>query len=400
MQLSNKAFQGNTETLVNLLHKQGYTEASREGVLAHTLAFIGNYVGKDSYVMIGDDKHQPIIWPIVVGETAAGKGTSSGAIRRAFKAFDPIYMRSNLVAGLSSGEGIIDHLSPEKDVETGNEVYPDPRLIVIEEEFTSVLRKSKRDSSILSQILQSAWDGKPLGSLNRKQNSYSAYEHHVTVVGHVTPRGLESELSSADFHNGFVNRLTFIRVNVQPAVAIPKGMTEDELNAATGLLQSIFRTAHKGEYRLTDKAQQAWIEYGPRFRVSGDSKASEALGRTRPQILRLALIYAIIDESHVIDVRHISAAVAVVSYSMSTVHELFGDVEARRNKKLVERLGADGPMTEREVRRIGFGGKSSVPEAYDWFKSLVEAGIVVEVPSERKTVVWGLSEAMTDGRAA
>lgn len=403
MQLKADAYLGRAGELVDLMHKQGHTEASREGVLAHILAFVGNYVGKDTYIMVGDDKHQPIIWPVIVGETAAGKGTSSGPIRRAFRAFDQTYMKANLVAGLGSGEGIIDRLSPETD-DDGVEHYPDPRLLVIEEEFTSVLRKGRRENSILSNTLQTAWDGKPLGTLNRKSNSYAADDHHVTVIGHVTPRGLDDGLSATDFSNGFVNRLTFIRVRVQPAVARPLGMSNDELNMAVSILTDIFRTVKRGEYRLTEEAWKLWELNHETFRITGDTRAAEALGRTRPQILRTALIYAIIDCSHVVDARHMKAAAAVIGHSIAAVRQLFGDDELTRTEKVLAKIrGAeDQKLPEREIRRIGYGGRnSSSADAKDWFQSLLDQGLIVDKPTEgRKTRFYTLPELRTGGQEA
>lgn len=398
LQENEDAYIGYAGDLMTLMHKTGQTEASRIGVLAHLLAFVGNYVGNGSFVMVGDDKHAPNIWPIIIGETAAGKGTSAGPVRRTFTALDENYMRANLVAGLGSGEGIIDRLSPEED-DDGNPHYPDPRLLVVEEEFTSVLKKGRRDGSILANTLQTAWDGKPLGVLNRKENSYAADDHQVTVIGHATPRAIDGELTANDFANGFVNRLTFIRVNVQPAVARPAGMTDEEIDASVSMLREIFTTVHQGEYRLTDQAWKEWERSHERYRFTGDTRSAEALGRTRAQVIRLALIYAIIDCSKIIDTRHLRAAIAVVDHSVGTVKQLFGDEEITRLGKVVAKFRETGniPMTSRDIRRIAFGGgrQQSSSDAREWLEELVDDGVLIEVPSERNTKVYISSEAMT-----
>lgn len=383
MPMPNEAYLGTAGELVALMHKEGKTEANKDAVLIQLLAFVGNYVGNDKYVMIGNDKHQPIIWPVIVGETAAGKGTSLGAVRRVFSALDRTYMSTNLVAGVGSGEGIIEKLSPKPD-DDGVEVYPDPRLLVIEEEFTSVLRRSKRDGSTLSQTLMLAWDGKPLGSLTRKDDT-SVIDHNTTVIGHVTPRGLEGELSAADFSNGMVNRLTFLRVGVKAAIARPAGMTEEEVAEAVSILRRVF-TARSGEYALTSSAWEAWELNHAKFRQTGDTKADEALGRTRPQVFRLALIYALLDESNVIDHRHMRAAAAVVIESIGVVRGLFGDDDAIRFEKVLKRFEkGSGPMPPREIRRIAFGGaRQAQTDARDWLQSLVDDGRLVRFENTQR----------------
>ena len=378
MNLPEQAYLGAAGELMTLMHKEGRTEADKDATLLQLLAMVGNYIGKDAYVMLGNDKQQPIIWPVIVGETTAGKGTSLGAVRRVFRALDPIYAVNNFSGGIGSGEGIIEKLSPQKD-DDGIEQWPDSRLWVVEEEFTSVLRKAKRDGSTLSQTLMLAWDGRPLGSLTRKDTG-NIPEHNVTVISHVTPGGLEAELSTTDFANGFVNRLTFMRVGVKPAVARPAGMTPDELDAAVAILRRVF-TARRGEYELTERAWDSWEYNHLHFRPVGDTKETEALGRARPQVFRLALIYAILDGSNVIDHRHMAAGAAVVVRSMSDVRRTFGDEDSDRFKKVVLKFEAGaGPMTPREVRRIAFGGaRHAGTDAKDWWNSIIADGALVKV---------------------
>lgn len=378
MAMPEQAYLGTVGELVNLMHKEGKTEADKDAVLLQLLAMVGNYVGKDTYMMIGDDKQQPIIWPVIVGETTAGKGTSLGAVRRVFRALDPIYSVNNFSGGIGSGEGIIEKLSPEKD-EDGREVYPDSRLWVLEEEFTSVLRRAKRDGSTLSQTLMLAWDGRPLGALTRKDTG-SIPEHNITVIGHATPANLNAELSSTDFSSGFVNRLTFLRIGVKPAVARPVGMTAAEVEQAVNILRRVF-TARRGEYHLTDKAWESWEMNHFKFRPTGETKDAQALGRLRPQVFRLALIYAILDESNVIDHRHMGAAAAVVIRSMTDVKGMFNDEDSERFKKVVVKFeNGCGPLTPRDIRRIAFGGERQAnTDAKDWLKSVIDDGALVKV---------------------
>src|SRR5699024_12327361 len=115
MNLPEQAYLGAAGELMTLMHKEGKTEADKDATLLQLLAMVGNYIGKDTYVMLGNDKQQPIIWPVIVGETTAGKGTSLGAVRRGFRAPDRIYAVSNFPGGIRCGEGIIEQLSPQHD---------------------------------------------------------------------------------------------------------------------------------------------------------------------------------------------------------------------------------------------------------------------------------------------
>ena len=60
--------------------------------------------------------------------------------------------------GLSSGEGLIWAL---RDPSGADPRAKDPRLLVVEAEFASVLKAIARDINTLSPVLRSAWDGRP-----------------------------------------------------------------------------------------------------------------------------------------------------------------------------------------------------------------------------------------------
>lgn len=388
MHLADAAYQGRAGELVDLMHKPGRTEASREGILAHLLAFTGNYIGRRTYMMIGDTTHYPLVWPLIIGDTAAGKGTSLAPVRRCFSRLDETYSTINIEPGLGSGEGLIERLSP-KDDEDGNTVYPDPRLIVIEQEFTSVLRKGNREGSVLAQTLQNAWDGAPLGSLNRSTNALRAPEHHVTVVGHITPRGFESEVKPSDLSNGFINRLLPIKVHTQAAVSRPAGMSSSDLDSAVAILRDSFSAAPHGEHSHTDSYWQTWDRTHEFYRVSGDDQTAEALGRARPQVHRVAMVYALLDGAQQIGVPHLEAARALVDYSMWTVRDQFTDREVDRMAKVRAWVEKNGPGTSRDVRRAAWGGRhASSPNARDWFDSVVERGELVPFSGEWNSPRW------------
>jgi hypothetical protein len=101
---------------------------------------------------------------LLVGESAkARKGSSWDHVARLMDTADPDFTQRTST-GLSSGEGLIWVLRDPAGTDPG---AADPRLLVVEPEFASVLKQTTRDVNTLSPVLRSAWDGRPLALLTR-----------------------------------------------------------------------------------------------------------------------------------------------------------------------------------------------------------------------------------------
>jgi hypothetical protein len=67
----------------------------------------------------------------------------------------------------------------------------DKRLLVVESELATCLRRIDRDGSSLSPLLRDAWDRMPLDTLvsERSRGKAKADRNHISVLGHITRRG-------------------------------------------------------------------------------------------------------------------------------------------------------------------------------------------------------------------
>ena len=123
-----------------------FTEATDAGILAHLLPVFGVYIGPGPYV-VGGDNQPARINTTLVGPTSTGrKGTSFAPINRLMRRIDCDFWERLYVAGLSSGEGLIQKVSDERtrNEDTGEwEVTPvEKRLYVKEGEFSRILMQS------------------------------------------------------------------------------------------------------------------------------------------------------------------------------------------------------------------------------------------------------------------
>src|SRR5580704_1530734 len=84
-----------------------YSEADPVAILMQTLVAAGSALGHSPHYLVEGNKHTTNLFALLVGSSSSGrKGTSWSQVRRVFEMTDPKWS-SRLVAGLSSGEGLI-----------------------------------------------------------------------------------------------------------------------------------------------------------------------------------------------------------------------------------------------------------------------------------------------------
>jgi hypothetical protein len=172
--LGERAYHGPIGRAVRLIEPE--TEADSAAILMQLVAALGNCIGPDPHVRVEDDRHRALIWPVIVGETAkARKGTSWSRVRELMSTVARPWADENLASGLSSGEGLIwavrdpveEYSAKQEAVVTIDEGVTDTRLLVVENEFASVLRMTERPGNTLSAILRDAWDARTLQSMTK-----------------------------------------------------------------------------------------------------------------------------------------------------------------------------------------------------------------------------------------
>src|SRR5262249_46373118 len=139
-------------------------------------------------------------------ETGRGrKGTSSGHVRRLFLPADEAWVRTRILAGLSSGEGLIWAVRDairKMERQTGVKGQPpryveieidpgvaDKRAYIVEPEWGTTLRMLERQGNSLSGVCRQAWESGRLSTLV-KHAAAVATDVHISITGHITRQEL------------------------------------------------------------------------------------------------------------------------------------------------------------------------------------------------------------------
>jgi Protein of unknown function (DUF3987) len=368
-----------------------YTEADPAAVLVTFLATAGCYLvsGRSHagfpHVWIGDTEHPPRIWPVLAGATADGrKGTADAIVRRILAAADQGFLNGNVESGLTSGSGLIERVrDPSGDDVPDKLRHPgvtDKRLLVVEHEFGGTLRRASRDGNDLSERLREAWDGRPLSTMSRSANRMRATGHHITVIGHITPGELRVRYAeSTDVVGGTANRLLPFLVRrsrrLPDGGGAPGSVIEDPGKRLAGLREHAKLALR---YQRDEAAERWWC--GELYAELTPDEVPEGfiarmVARAAPQVMRLALVYCLLDASPVITTGHLAAAMALWRYSLASVQAIFGsagDPDLERLAEAAQGAGLGG-LTSTQIRDL-FGRHKSGAEIKELIDRLLATG--------------------------
>lgn len=328
-----------------------HTEADPAAVLITFLVSFGNAAGRAPHFQIGETRHGVNTGAVITGDTStARKGESRGPTLRLFQTADPEWLVTREIGGVGSGEGIIWNI---RDAAKDDAGVSDKRLMVVEEEFSSLLKVANRDGSIVSEIVRKAWDGRRLGNMV-KRAPVTATDPHVSLVGHITQDELRRELTDASAANGFGNR--YLWACARRSKLLPNGGRLDNESAsklAERVKDALDFAKAAGTMTRSRAAADLWE------RVYGDLTRARAglLGditaRSAPHVVRLSMIYALLDQESEIGTEHLVAGLALWRYCDDSARYLFGDqLGDPIADRILAALRESGPMTETELHGL------------------------------------------------
>jgi hypothetical protein len=335
------------------------------------LVAFGNVVGRSAHYEVEADRHAANEFVIVVGRSSkARKGSSWSRINRLLRETEEVWAAERVQSGLSSGEGLIwavrdpiqkrERVKPEKGQPARyEEVEADPgiadkRLLVYEPEFANVLKQTERQGNTLSVILRQAWDGgdRPLRAMTKNSPAVST-GHHISMACHITAEELRRYLTVTETANGFANRFLFAcadRSKLLPEGGRVDPAAWDGLRAE--LVEALSFAREVVEVKRDDEARALWREVYGLLSEGKPGLAGALLARAEAHVMRLALIYALLDRSAVIRAVHLLAALALWDYCDRSVRYIFGDSlgDAVADELLLLLRGCPAGLSRTEIR--------------------------------------------------
>jgi len=355
-----RAYHGLAGDFVELATRN--SEADPAAVLATFLIRFGCECGSAPTLYVGDTKHKARAAAVIVGSSSkARKGTSGKPVLRFL---EPIEGQARYSPGpFSSGEGII--YSVRDAVKKWNEkdqceVVIDPgvtdkRLFILDEEFSGTLSCTKREGSTLSTIIRCTWDTGNLDPLT-KTSKIRATNAHVCWVSHITLNELNTRLNDTESFNGFANRILWVCAKRAKIVPWPEPMPENELNRLRLRLELVLEPTRRDDTYLlkwSDEAKDAWVhQYYAALTTDNQGLVGCVINRAEAQVIRLAMIYCLLDGMDTIGLDHLEAAIAFWSYCEQSARYIFNGRQADNTAQRILDALENGPMTGTDIHRL------------------------------------------------
>jgi hypothetical protein len=393
--VSTFAFHGLAGEVVRLIEPE--TEADPNILLILFLVIAGSMFGRRAWFRRSAQRHYPNLFVAVVGRTSKGrKGTATAAIKFFFDAVDHAFIKKKWVSGMSSSEGLIDEIHDPRYMRTkipdskppefeDREVDPgvgDKRLLVNEGELAGPLAAMQRDGNKLSETIRDAFDSNDLRSMTKRDKT-SASNPHISIIGNITPQELSMQMKTVNMFNGFANR--FLWAASERSKTLPEDGDWEKLerSAAFGDLVKQFRDVYEtttvandpydigggskvtGEIALSDEAQEIWGRNGDdggmyaNLEIEKHGMHEIITQRAPVMVLRLALVYCLLDGCNEITADHIMAAGDVWRYCDDSARLFFngrddlGNPHATKILRLIQKAQVEGRDVSRtEVSKL------------------------------------------------
>lgn len=405
--LAPEAFHGVAGDVVNTILP--HTEADPAALLLNLLVAFSSAIGRSPHFVVSGAWNFLNLFAVLVGNTAsARKGLSWGSIKEIFKAHSSEWLANNLASGLSSGEGLIWRVrdaipkrDPIKDKgriisyqdDEADPGVSDKRLLVVEPEFSRVLKAIGRDGSILSVVIREAFDSGDLSTLTKNSPAKSTGAS-TSILGHITKPELHRNLRESELANGFANRI--IWMVVKKSKSLPEGgkLPASEIERLAGRLgQAVSFAQGVGEIKRDDEAREMWAAVYEELGEEKPGMFGAIVGRSQAIVARLSCLYALLDNSVVIHMEHLKSALALWDRAEASTKYIFGmrtgDPIA---DAIMSALESNGQLDQTEINGLFKGNRSAdrIGLALSELKKygLVDCGI--QKTSGRPCLVWYL----------
>ena len=336
------------------------TEVNPVAAAGAFLSYLSAQVGRDVYMAVGNTFHHARLFTCHVGRSGRGrKGDAVSLTHRIRSRIEQVHCLTHghyHGGGLSTREGLA-LLIHDGYTQGKTEVPPidDKRLWIVENEFANVLHQSKRDGNTLSAALRDAWDGMSIKPAIKSARIW-ATDPHIALHASVTPGELRELMSTRELSNGFANRFLMLWAERSKVEPFPRPASRETVHDLADRTAKVITFA-LGSYpankdtrrmELSDAARNAWDKA---YRALIEPEATDTLTglmeRSTAYALRLAMLFALTDQSLTVELKHLKAGLAWVKYSRQSVRYIFtsaaelADSEVGRENadKILEFLG-------------------------------------------------------------
>src|SRR5436190_2072379 len=131
-----------------------------------------------------------------------------------------------------------------------------------------------------------------------KKNPVKVDHAHISIAAHITSEELRRYLSATDSANGFANRFLFAQSTRSKCLPEGGALTQEEQQKLASLLKPAVEFGQKaGLIERDDEAKELWASVYENLSEGHSGLFGAATSRAEAQVLRLSLLYALLDST-------------------------------------------------------------------------------------------------------
>lgn len=333
------------------------TEAPSAFHLGCSLTLAGAVFGRRVSMLYGADPLYPNLYTLLIGRS--GKSRKDTSIKRVTRILTTSTMRqgsmhipdTKVATDVASAEGLVNVLSEK------------PNLLLYLTEFSKLMGNSRRKgtSTILSTLIE-AWDTPPVMENLNKASPVEARYPYLSILSAVQPKMLADLMSEGEIHSGFANRWFYIGGSGSGPKPISAALSKEA--AADLYLELVHAVQHFPQgttLSLDPDAKARWDAwYIADYNHESDTEEEDAMRQRHATLIqKIALIYAILDRSPAITLRHLEPAITIIEWMWTHVRKLMGTWGAGIDSKIETRIEAvliqRGTIKRRELAQYSKG---------------------------------------------
>jgi hypothetical protein len=171
----------------------------------------------------------------------------------------------------------------------------------------------------------------------------------------ITTDELLRHVGATEIANGFLNR--FLLICVRRSRLLPEGGQPDPATIASlsgAITDAASFAGWAQQVRMNEKARSIWWQAYPHLSNTRPGLWGAATARAEAHVVRLALIYALLDKNARITPNHLRAALALWDYAARSALYIFGDSLGDPMADDIRRALAEHPdgLTRSELRDL------------------------------------------------
>lgn len=310
-------------------------ESDVNNIVSDFLACAGAAIGVNAHAKIAEDIHRPATFHMLIAPTSSGKGTCFGVVDKLYREASNFDWPKSTRRGLRSAQALVRAINESceefrkqedgEDSEKSNPKYTEGRMLFRSSEIAELFKSFKQEWSTMSHKLRDVYDGGPVANeVADASKSYSVTKPYaVSIAGDVTPWELSTVINDVDFANGVANR--FVWCVSHQARKLPRPPRMPDLSDIARRLRTVLPTEPLEEFSYSEEGGAVWDAWVATI-PDDDSKLGSACGRMRANALRLAVLFAVLDEQRLssaappqIKASHVRAAAAIMDRHRATV---------------------------------------------------------------------------------